>query len=337
MDIHKEGRIPAPSPPFRPGTQISQTKVAIAYNAGGIGDYIHWTPGIRYAVDSNPHIYGRFLIPHYFEDLARLWLKGYEDRFTFVVYDTSKGSLQLDELPGMENYVLVAPNKLQAANATGFHLFNLGFTYYAQTSFIPPDRIELPRIEGDEADISRFSLPSSYGVIQASATADNRKLSAKAINGLMKEMNAKGIRPVLLGKTAITGGYEAHSPDGIVETRAIDLRNKTSLVEAACIMAGAQFTIGIDGGLLHLASCTKAPVVFFFTSVDPALRVPPRRPDTQTIVAGPPPELACRYCNSKMRYIINHDFKHCLYRDNACATMIDSDTLIKTLQKANLL
>ncbi len=316
-------------PPFRTGTKVGRSKMAFVFNAGGIGDYINWITPIRYAIESNPHIYGYIVTPPYFEDLARLWLSSYGDRFELKVSPKFEDEPYLDDIP------CVAPNRSQYANAGGFHLFSLGFTLYNQISYVPKGYELIPNVRGDEADVSRFELPRDYAVIPTNATADNRRLPARVINEITEAIVKRGITPVFLGKVGVAADldYVARANDGIRTRGSIDLREKTNLVEAAVIMDGARFVLGMDSGLLHLASCTKTSCVWIFTSVDPKYRVPPRREGAVNVIIAPPPDLGCRFCQTSMRFVFGHDFKNCLYKDNACVESIKGSDVIKILNQ----
>lgn len=326
--IVEERKVPGPTPPFREGTQVSMTKVAFVYNAGGIGDYVNWTTAIRYAIDTNPHLYGYIVSPPYFADLARHWLGNYSDRFSFRV------SASFEKEKYLENVACIVPNKQQYANAGGFHLFNLGFIFYNQINYIPEGYETVPHIKGDEIEVSQFNLPPHYAVICPNATADNRRLPSEVINSVADYMKERGLTPVYLGKKSLAKDYSATADDGLSSEGVLDLRERTNLLEAAVIMAGAEFIFGPDSGLLHLASCTDRPVAWVFSSVDPKLRVPPRPVKARNISISPPRELGCRFCQSQMRFVIGHDFKNCLYGDSACVTRLKGSDIVEVLKKS---
>lgn len=320
---------PLPSPPFRPGATVGDTRFSLIFNAGGIGDYINWTPAVRSAIDRHPWIFGHVVTPPYFSDLAHLWFDGYSDRFT--VWDTFdyNDDTALKELGGG----WIVPGGNQYANACGFSLMHLGFVYYLQQSAVPKGTT-LPLIKGNEADVSRFALPASYVVLTPYATAENRRLSAEAYNAVIDYCHTKGVMPVFLGKADLAPDHKMLESAGIRYDMGLDLREKTSLREAAVIMHWAKAVIGLDNGLLHLAACTKTTVINCFTTVDPALRIAPRPyPAAKTIVLTPGESLHCRFCNTTMRYLIGHDFKNCLSGDNACVKMITGDSLVSALRE----
>lgn len=322
-------QVVAISPPFRRGTRIEKTKVALVYNSGGIGDFIHWTTAIKFAIDSNPHLYGNILAPTFFLPLAKLWLDGYSDRFVVVEY---KGDWA-DE-PCTEDSACIVPGREQLANAAGFHLFALGFIYYNQMSRIPAGYETIPRVSGNETSIEHFGLPEKYAVITTNATADNRRLKGHQVNDLISYVKRKGLTPVILGKNSMADDYVSKDPEGIRTHGCIDLREETDLIEAACILAKAKFVIGLDNGLLHLAACSDVPVVMIFTSVDPGTRIPPRAESAgKTLAIAPDEKLACRFCNTNMRYIIGFDFKGCLYKDMACIETIDVRKITEVIDR----
>lgn len=307
------------------------TKIALIFNNGGIGDYINWTPSVRWVIENHKDITGYVAAPIQFIDLARLWFRDYAPRF--LVHET-KGEFTSDEtLNSCDAWIV--PDGQQLANACGFHLMHLGWVYYMQKSELPTE-MTLPLIRGDEADISRFNLPENYVVITTLATSANRQLRPSAINETTDWLISQGITPVFLGKKELTERNIMLDSDGVRYDRGLDLREKTSLTEAAVIMHNSRATIGLDNGLLHLAACTKTTVIWVFTTIDPKFRISPRpHTEARTSVLVPGESLTCRFCNSKYRYeAIGHDFKHCLRGDNACTEMITSGNLISALEGA---
>ena len=324
----KDGLCGLKSGHLREGTELPRTRFAFAYNAGGIGDFICWTTAIQYAIETHPHLYGHILTPPHFEDLARLWLSSYSPRFSVIV-TRSQDFSEIAETPA------AIPGKGQYANACGFSLFDLGFVYYNQItpSRIPKEWRRLPPLRGDERPLTRFNLPRSYAVITPAATADNKRLKAEAINEVIYHLEEKGITPVLLGKKDVAPDHKGVSPEGIDPSAVIDLREKTTLSEAGCIMARSRLTLGLDNGLLHLAACSRTTVIWAFTTATPSLIVPPRPPGAKTLILTPPESLKCRFCQNNMKFIIGHDFKRCLYGDNLCTEAFSGEVLISSVEK----
>lgn len=317
-----------PSPPFRPGTQVGETKISFILNSGGIGDYINWVTSIRYAITVNPHISGYIITQPYFADLAHLWFDNYSERFEVREVETDNFA----KIDFLNETAMILPNQEQYANASGFNLFQLGFIFYNQIDRAPEGWRTLPEIRGNE--ITPPDLPKDYVVLTPNATADNRRLTANCLNGLIAYFREKGSTPVLLGKHSIAGDYVGSASDGLNLEGCLDLREKTSLREAACIMAGAKLTLGLDNGLLHLASCGPAPVAWVFTTIEPRLRLPPRpRQNSKVIVIAPSERLTCRFCQSRMRYVIGHKFDKCLYGDNLCVNELKAEHITGVIEK----
>jgi ADP-heptose:LPS heptosyltransferase len=318
-----------PSPPFREGTVLRKTKVAFIYNAGGLGDWINWTTAIRYAIEVHPHLEGYVITRPHFAELADLWLGSYAPRFE-VRTETVHDYFDLDYIQDLR---VLIPDQRQYANTCGVNIFKLGFIYYNQTEKIPDGWNVLPYISGDEVDLSAFSLPKNYAVITPYATADNKRLEADALNQLSAWLPSVGITPVFLGKSEVTTDHRGAPPRTLNRNLGLDLTEKTSLVEAACIMANARFVLGADNGLLHLAACSKVPVIAAFTTVEPRMTVPPRRRDAKTLILTPPDSLKCRFCQNKMRHVYGHNFKYCLYDDNECTKAFTGSVLIESARK----
>lgn len=82
--------------------------------------------------------------------------------------------------------------------------------------------------------------------------------------------------------------------------RFYNLCGKTSLMVTAAIIKHAKFVIANDGGLVHVASALKTPVVAIFGPVDPVVYGPfPSRQFHMTVTSEGP---ECRPCYQNMRY-----------------------------------
>lgn len=324
-----ERKVSVTSPPYRSGTQVGETRISLIFNSGGIGDYINWVTPIRYAIKSNPHISGYIVTQPYFADLAHFWFDDFDPRFIVREVETD----DFIKLDFVQETAAICPNAQQYASACSHNLFDLGFIYYCQIDRAPLGWETLPSVTGDEVPLGHLGLPRDYVVVTPNATADNRRMTPECINGLLSYFKLKGLTPVLLGKRELASDYRATSEGGLDLTDCLDLREKTSLREAACVMAKSRLTVGLDNGLLHLASCGPSPVAWVFTSVDPRLRLPPRPDKAKTISIAPSDNLACRFCQSRMRYIIGHKFSNCLYGDNLCVTELRASYIIKSLEQ----
>jgi ADP-heptose:LPS heptosyltransferase len=72
-----------------------------------------------------------------------------------------------------------------------------------------------------------------------------------------------GIVPVLVGTAN-------ESRIGTLSHSIVDLSGRTTVVELAALLEGAQAFVGIDSGVMHLAAAVATPVVALFGPTDPA-------------------------------------------------------------------
>lgn len=119
----------------------------------------------------------------------------------------------------------------------------------------------------------------------------------------------------------------------------LDLIDKTTVLQAANIMSGALAVVGVDNGLLHLAGCSKVPIVAGFTTVSPDIRLPYRDGvlGKDCYVVTPPATLACRFCQQGTNFLYGHDYRNCLYKndsalDRLCTKSITADRFIHHLE-----
>jgi ADP-heptose:LPS heptosyltransferase len=215
--------------------------------------------------------------------------------------------------------------------------------YYAECTYIPKGWETTLRIEGNERNLPNelydtyqntvdpgtyTSTQKIYAVITTNAVTEVRRLPSKTINELIEYFLSKNITPVFLGKKEMHTTHRSSASDDINFHKGIDLREKTSLMEAACVLANAKIVVGLDNGLLHLACCSDVPIVFGFSTINPSMRIPIRHNNAKIAIVAPPEALKCRYCQTNMKYLVGHDFAHCLYKDIRCAETLTSQIFI---------
>lgn len=307
---------------FRRDDSLSPIRVNFLFSEGGLGDYICWTPALLYYKEHYPWVRGDVFVPEYFRELADLWLadsywKIY-DRLEITKHKRFQGNL----LYGMRG---------NPVNALGEHLYDLGF-YYMMNSKVPFGHTRrLPEIKGNERDITKFGLPNDYVVVTTGATQKTRELPASTINRVIAGIRARNLTPVFVGKKEMTPTHKAEFQHDINWSAGIDLREKTSVLEVACVLANARAVLGLDNGLLHLASCSSVPVIFGFTNVDPALRVPYRAEGRVTRYVLPSRSLECRFCTTYMRGIVGHRSGECRYNDLQCVKELTAEKFLTEL------
>jgi hypothetical protein len=187
------------------------------------------------------------------------------------------------------------------------------------------------------ADIS--AIP--YAVLTTNHTVKVRVLNEPAFYRIANYLTGvKGLHVVLLGKAStitgdINGKATAIKSDEIEidykllehPEMLIDLRDETSLMETAAILARSQLVLGVDNGLIHLAASARAPkIVCGFTTVAPVHRVPSNYNDTDFFIVVPPESLTCRFCQSKQILLSDqHDFRFCIKGNLQCVPLLTFD------------
>lgn len=297
---------------FRGAYDLEARPIAFVLRNGGLGDYINFCAALVWAAEENPHCHGHLFVAPPFLEVARHIFRKYShwkifDRAEFDLY-FKKGTLIVNPKPGE-----------QLINACGAHLLDLGFMYFAQMSPPIAEYNHLPQINyliSNERLIQlNFFLdaPKKYAVFTPGATQLNRMMPPKAFNKLVDFTLDLGVTPVFLGKAEINDLYRATFNEEYDYSKGIDLREKTTLLEAVSIMSGAQFVIGIDNGLLHLAGTTKVPIIFGHNVANVEHRRIRRKTGLTIDISVPQERLSCIGCQSKMRYLYGHRFSRCCY------------------------
>ncbi len=195
------------------------------------------------------------------------------------------------------------------------------------------------QIRPSEIDLTTFNLPEKYVVIAATAAEVVKTMPNKTINEVAAYVKEKGYTPVFIGKTETKVGFkdmkmQAKASD-IEYSIGIDLVNKTSILETTAIIAGAKAFVGLDGGPVHLAGCTKTPIVVGYTFIDYRHNLPIRNdilgyncytvePDEKKV--------PCKFCQTRMNFLYDFDFRDCYYRDYACTKEMTPDKFIMHLE-----
>lgn len=335
IEVTKEG--------LRPKTILQKQRINLVYNCEGLGGFIQWTTAMQWVYEANEHLYGTVFAPQIIIELAKRWFWHLRDRVEVKLTGRVNSYKDVSKVYGPR---FILPEVFQLHNTLGAHPLRIGFEYFANIDYIPEGYARLPEIIGDEVSISKFNLPEKYAVITTEATTKSRMLKSDTINGMTEHLRKLNITPVFLGKKQLTAAttnqapdykpYESSSPDGLNLDGVIDLREKSSLLEAACILAKSQLVAGLDNGLLHLASCSRVPVIWGFNTVNPIHRLPPRRDNAINHAIGPPESLSCRYCqsNAHARYAdINHDYRECLYKDFLCLESLTKEPFIEAIDR----
>lgn len=309
--------------------KLPDTPINLALNFGGLGDDICRLPALKYVLDKWPHAKITLACADFYRPVIEHFFAG-----------------RLEKIYGMSEIFAdrALMNRKWLQTKTEFftpmhsHLADHAFSYIADEINIPIEhknylQFDLARLP----DVSKFSLPEDYVVFTPGYTAPVRALPARTYNGISTWLRARGITPVFLGtKLAVRGGLaekiEATFDSDLDGEGAIDLREKTVLLEAAHILAKAKVVIGLDNGLVHLAACSQVPIIVAYTNLDPSLRLPIRNNELgwNCKVIRPP---GCHTCESSTNFMpLEQDFRHCVWPEMKCSEKLTADLFIKELE-----
>lgn len=291
---------------FRPGSSCQSKCVNFVVGDGGIGDYLCYMAAIRWIADNHPQVEGRVYCGEFFIELAENILRGLP---RWRVYE--KSALTAKKVGSRPTYGPL----FRPINCTGAHPLDLGFIYYANMT-TPEDGNKYPSL--DLSAIASEEPERPYAVMTPGAATPNRTMPAKAFNGIKQHFIDLGITPMFLGKSFITDKRKINFDEGYDYEGGVDLRDKTTLLQAAALMSKAKVVVGLDNGLLHLAGCTEVPIVFGYNIASPEHRAPRRPKGKLRQIYPDPTQLTCTFCQSQMRFMFSHDFAKCVYSDNLC-------------------
>jgi ADP-heptose:LPS heptosyltransferase len=310
-----------------PDRKQKEIFVYFVLNKSGLGDQISRLSVFNYIKKEYPWVNGRAVVPDYFKPFMEHCLPDWK-----VI--TFAQAQQIKKKFGNEIAVTADKDHL-----TTMRMPLTWQAYAGLLDAIPMDPKNWNYVQCPKIEVSQFNLPEKYVVIPVMHTAPVREFPANVIKDISFWCTNNGYTPVFVGREEAPA-HSGHVIRGYTKFDlrdiGIDLVNKTSIVELASIMWRASAVVGLDNGLLHLAGTTDVPIVFGFTSVDPLHRVPWRH-DVQgwnCEVVNPPESLECRYCQSRMNHVYDHDFKFCFFGHYLCINQMKSEDYINALQKA---
>lgn len=300
---------------FRMGSLGAKTEVNFVIGGAGIGDYIGYLCVLDWVAKTHPQVLGRVYCGDFFLPIV-------ENVFRKYPHWASLNRNKLNE-----HLIKTRPTfatHTEFPNRLGMHSVDLGYVYYANIFPPPEDGNSYPQL--DFSEYKTNELPPSYAVMTPYATNKPRMMDAKAFNGIKDHFIRCGITPVFIGKKEITAQRFVELNPGYDFTGGLDLTNQTSLLSAAGIMSEAKVVVGLDNGLLHLAAMTEVPIVFGYTVSSPSHAKPRRKSGKIFNIYPDEKNLPCTFCQSKMRYMFNHDFAECVYRDLLCIDALSDPT-----------
>lgn len=304
---------------FRPNTKVARFVVNFAFNAGGLGDYINYSGATTWIAKNCPWIEGKVLVNEYLVPLMREIHKGFPGWEVFPGERAGQYIEPGSPLVGPEIHLQGQNVNPQLLNAVGCHLFDLGFAYYANRCPAPKDAL-LPMLDFPEHKLlpKIKRLHKKYVVVCVGSMVPSRWVSGEQLNPVIRHIKELGLTPVFLGKKDIcsNGSLIAHFSDDIAFDEGLDMREQTSIIDAACILQHAIATVGLDSGLLHLASIMKdSNVVFAYNIVKPEDRYPRRTWGRTIDIFLTEQELSCAGCQSRRAVFLNQTFHKCFHAD----------------------
>jgi hypothetical protein len=322
---------------IRPPLPLQQVNWLL--NRGGLGDLVGQLPPVRYALARFPHLtINLVIVPDFFVEFASHVLapevNGGRLRIITRIEAETEGGPYNEMNPAYEtesrDHTMLRTHTVDHA----YHLLmDLG-------DYPPSARNYLP-IRPQEVDITRFSLPERYIVITPNATYKVKEMPSDTVNALVVHADFEKHKVVYLGNKETPYGKHAAKAiksapaQGILTTgNVIDLREQTTILEAAAIMSGAAAVCGVDNGLIHVAGCTNAPIIVGYTFVSPQIRLPIRNDIVgyNCLTVTPPETLSCRFCSDQMHYTYGHLFTNCYYKDLACVDHMTAKAFTSHLQ-----
>lgn len=311
---------------YREGTQVPTFPMNFTLADGGMGDYICWTAALLWCAERCPFVEGRIFTPAFFIEFVRHAFKGYP---TWKVFLAERIAEHYED-----NSLILGPGingHQQLLNAVGTHLLDLGFAYFANMSPPPgPEHYHYPEFNFPATAIPRTLTPGHYVCFTPGGTTATRRVPGEAWNPIIEDVLARGLQPVFLGKRNMTKEHVAIFPEGTHYEKGTDLRDQTTTLEAAAIMQHAACTLGLDNGLLHLAACVPSNIIFGYNIAAPSQRRPVRRlPGLILDVALTSEELACNFCQTRMKQQNLINFRNCFYGDTRCLTLLFADDSLR--------
>lgn len=277
---------------------------------GGLGDHVASLVAVDYIIQNYTWIKPLVWMPDYLTDFARNVLP--ED--TYI-----KG---FSEMRGQYDPTKTTKTTKWDGNTSPMKIHCLDYAFLRLCDENPSiEHKNYLRIKLDKIDMQTIDLPDKYVVFTTGFTAEVREFLPEHINRLAKYLIYKGYKPVYLGetqtKTGLSHVIKGTFKDEIDFSAGINLIDKTSILQAATIMHHSAAVIGVDNGLLHLAGCTKAPIVGGFTTVSPEIRMPVRNNvlGHNYYPVVPDKDLGCGFCQQKTNFLYGHDYKKCWYKE----------------------
>ncbi len=289
------------------------TEINLSLTNGGMGDQVCRLPAIKALLTLHPHIEVHAYAPTHWVEVLNYFFGKYP-RFIAEVRDHN-----VDNYKARPGYYFIGVGEKRHMHTTlGCHLVD--YAYHILLDRQP--EIEERNYLSVQCKVN--SKGGKYAVLTPGFTSKTRALPAPVWNEIATYIATLGITPLWLGKKRLYGNNETKFEDGIDYSIGQDMRDKTTVLEAAMIMSQAQFVIGLDNGLLHVAGMTDVPIIAGYSSVKPKYRMPIRHGELGWNVHVVNP-VSCFGCENIVRFDYNQDFRECRYGDYVCTKELTFD------------
>ncbi|OAB56269.1 hypothetical protein AY600_15205 [Phormidium willei BDU 130791] len=139
-----------------------------------------------------------------------------------------------------------------------------------------PAQADLDFLDGPLSD---FGLPARFALLVpgCAPSRPEKRWPAERYGALARALEARGLRPVLLGTQA-----EAEALDRVAAAcpAALDLRGRTSIGQIAALARRATLAVGNDTGPMHVIAAAGCPTLSLFSAASDPDRIAPRGPRT---------------------------------------------------------
>lgn len=315
------------APNFLPDTELPVI-IHNFYLKGGIGDRLCALPMLVYVAKYCPWIWGRVWV----DEIVR-------DIFENIIAQTGNSNWKVLPIERMNE--LCEPDTrvtgrgyeppdgtkvMYAGNGAGGHLVDVMFMHHLNKFPPPKGSRVMPQLQ---FDLKKWPIKLGYDnvvIFTTGAVSPAREVPGHYWNPIIEHIMSRGFTPMFLGSNLIKdtkGIVRVFYADGCKYSSGIDLRDRTTLMEAAWLMKNARAVVGLDNGLLQIATLTNANIVALYNTVSPQERRPDRVAGRWEEVTLSKKELGCIHCQTDMHSIAPpHDFKRCLYGHLNCVHLL---------------
>lgn len=317
---------------FRENTPVRSSVFNFVFNDEGMGGFLNYAAATLWMAKNCPWIHGRvwveqFLVPILTDihSSHKNWKVISHNQFRQKV---EVGTATIGPMISINGI----PAKREFLTALGTHPLDVGSGYFMSACPAPADCV-LPVLDYPKTQLPpKVRKAGDYVVITCGGTTPIRTMTAAHINPLINHIKAKGLTPVFLGKRDMLtdGKVTTQFSDDTDYSSGVDMRDQTNVRDAAVIMQHAKCTVGLDGGLLHLAALMKDSRIVFGYNITSVEHRRPRRSHGKTVnVTLSTKELSCVGCQSRWKNMQGHFYDKCFYKDAKCLELLFSNDSLK--------